>query len=78
MAFSGLGQRPIFICDNERLVAEASSSVFAQRNHISPAGIRHLWNGLSNFINVSLKSHKVCRPGTDAASLLGTAVQQHN
>ncbi|WIA29376.1 hypothetical protein OEZ86_011880 [Tetradesmus obliquus] len=58
MAYPGLVQRPIFICDNDRLVTEASSSVFAQRNHISPAGIRHLWNGLSNFINVSLKSHK--------------------
>ncbi|KAF6262503.1 hypothetical protein COO60DRAFT_1624922 [Scenedesmus sp. NREL 46B-D3] len=58
MAYSGLGQRPSFVCDNERLVTEASSSVFALRNHISPAGIRHLWNGLSNFINVSLKSHK--------------------
>lgn len=51
--------RPMFVCDNEKLVADASNSVFAVRNHISPSGIRHLWNGLSNFINVSLKSHKV-------------------
>lgn len=51
--------RPYAVYDSEQLVVEVANSVYAVRNHISLAGLRQLWNGLANFINVSLKSHKV-------------------
>lgn len=53
--------RSLYLYDNERLVVDVANSVYAIRNHIQPAGIRHLWNSLSNFISVSIKSHKVNR-----------------
>lgn len=56
---STLFGRPPAAYDSERLVVEVANSVYAVRNHISIAGLRQLWNGLANFINVSLKSHKV-------------------
>lgn len=56
---STLFGRPPYIYDSERLVVEVGNSVYAVRNHISIAGLRQLWNGLANFITVSLKSHKV-------------------
>eukprot|EP00775_Hariotina_reticulata_P010373 gene10373-10531_t len=55
---SGIFPRSQFVYDNERLVTEVANSVFAIRNHVSPAGIRQLWNGLCSFINISLRSHK--------------------
>lgn len=60
MAASTLFGRPPYAFDSERLVVEVANSVYAVRNHISLAGLRQLWNGLANFINVSIKSHKVC------------------
>jgi len=56
---STLFGRPSYAYDSERLVVEVANSVFAVRNHISLTGLRQLWNGLANFINISLKSHKV-------------------
>jgi hypothetical protein len=61
MAASALLGRTPYAYDSERLVVEVANSVYAVRNHISLAGLRQLWNGLGNFINVSLKSHKVIR-----------------
>jgi hypothetical protein len=43
------------------LVVEVANSVYAVRNHVSLAALRQLWNGLCNFVNVSLKSHKVSK-----------------
>jgi hypothetical protein len=40
---------------------EVANSVYAVRNHVSLAALRQLWNGLCNFVNVSLKSHKVSK-----------------
>lgn len=48
-----------YLYDNERLVVDVANSVYAIRNQIQPAGIRHLWSSLNNFISVSIKSHKV-------------------
>lgn len=56
---STLFGRPPYAYDSERLVVEVANSVYAVRNHISIQGLRQLWTGLANFINVSLKSHKV-------------------
>jgi hypothetical protein len=56
---SGIFPRSQVVYDNEKLVTEVANSVFAIRNHVSPAGIRQLWNGLCSFINISLRSHKV-------------------
>jgi hypothetical protein len=57
-ASSVFGRSPA-VCDAESLVVEVANSVYAVRNHISVAGLRQLWAGLANFVNVSLKSHKV-------------------
>jgi hypothetical protein len=56
---STLFRRPPYAYDSERLVVEVANSVYAVQNHISISGLRQLWNGLANFVNVSLKSHKV-------------------
>lgn len=81
MAASTLFGRPPYAYDSERLVVEVANSVYAVRNHISLAGLRQLWNGLANFINVSLKSHKVCtssRPLARMWAYMGyLALQQH-
>jgi hypothetical protein len=65
MAASALLGRAPYAYDSERLVVEVANSVYAVRNHISLAGLRQLWNGLGNFINVSLKSHKVSQEASD-------------
>lgn len=48
-----------YVYDNERLVVDVANSVYAARNQVQPAGIRLLWNSLSNFVSASVKSHKV-------------------
>ncbi|KAF8073053.1 hypothetical protein HT031_000714 [Scenedesmus sp. PABB004] len=55
---SSVGRGALFVFDTERLVTEVANSLYAVRNHVTPAGVRHLWHGLGNFLAVSLKSHK--------------------
>lgn len=52
--FSGAG----YAFDNERLVVEVANSVYAIRNQVTPRGVRQLWQGLCEYINATLRSHK--------------------
>ncbi len=54
--------------DLERLLLEAANSVYATRNQVTARGIRQLWHGLCNYINVCLKSRKVWYAGISACS----------
>eukprot|EP00878_Enallax_costatus_P034903 GHUV01038847.1.p1 GENE.GHUV01038847.1~~GHUV01038847.1.p1 ORF type:complete len:518 (+),score=146.20 GHUV01038847.1:771-2324(+) len=64
-----------YLYDNERLVVDVTNSVYAIRNQIQPAGIRLLWNSLSNFIALSIKSHKGVLLPTLGTFVVGQALE---
>lgn len=56
---SPLTARSGYVYDANKLVEEATNSVFAIRNQVPPRGVRALWGGLCNYIAMCLKAHKV-------------------
>ena len=59
MATGPLLSRTAYNYDEQKLVEEASNSVFALRNQVTPRGIRQLWHGMCSYINMCLRAHKV-------------------
>jgi hypothetical protein len=50
---------------NDTLLVDVANSTYAIRNQITARGVRGLWTTLSNYINCSLRAHKVrAWPGT--------------